>query len=197
MAKNPSTGLTDKQELFCREYLKDFNATAAYIRAGYSVQSDSVANAAASRLLVNVKVQAYLQSLRRAVEKVSVVTLERTLEEISRVAFSNIVNIVSFDSNGVVFKSSDELPAEITAAIESVTCHETESEQGVNRKQSIKMHNKITALGYLADFFGIRDDFNKARATLKRYGIALTEDNGSEIGWKVEKYVPGNPNTEG
>ena len=28
--------LTDKQELFAREYLKDLNATQAAIRAGYS-----------------------------------------------------------------------------------------------------------------------------------------------------------------
>lgn len=195
MAKTVAS-LTDKQIRFCHEYLKTFNATQAY-KLVYSSRSTNGAAASSSELLRNPKIQAYLSTLRKAVTQSSVVTLERTLEEISRVAFSNIVNIVSFDSSGVVFKSSDELPAEITAAIESVTCHETESEQGVNRKQSIKMHNKITALGYLADFFGIRDDFNKARATLKRYGIALTEDNGSETGWKVEKYVPGNPNTEG
>ncbi|HDW3534948.1 TPA: terminase small subunit, partial [Citrobacter freundii] len=29
--------LTDKQEMFCREYLIDLNATKAAIRAGYSV----------------------------------------------------------------------------------------------------------------------------------------------------------------
>ena len=28
--------LTDKQEMFCREYLVDLNATQAAIRAGYS-----------------------------------------------------------------------------------------------------------------------------------------------------------------
>ena len=32
------TKLTDKQELFCRGYLVDLNATQAAIRAGYSQQ---------------------------------------------------------------------------------------------------------------------------------------------------------------
>ncbi|EAB6516287.1 terminase small subunit, partial [Shigella flexneri] len=34
--------LTDKQELFAREYLKDLNATQAAIRAGYSEDSAAV-----------------------------------------------------------------------------------------------------------------------------------------------------------
>ena len=31
-----STKLTDKQKIFCKEYIKDFNATRAAIAAGYS-----------------------------------------------------------------------------------------------------------------------------------------------------------------
>jgi len=31
--------LTDKQEMFCREYLIDLNATQAAIRAGYSAKT--------------------------------------------------------------------------------------------------------------------------------------------------------------
>ncbi len=38
--------LTDKQELFCREYLINVNATQAAIRAGYSVKT---ANRTASK----------------------------------------------------------------------------------------------------------------------------------------------------
>lgn len=39
--------LTDKQEMFCREYLIDLNATQAAIRAGYSVKT-------ANRILVSL-----------------------------------------------------------------------------------------------------------------------------------------------
>lgn len=53
--------LTDKQEMFCREYLVDLNATQAAIRAGYS---DKTANAQAGRLLVNVSVQERIQELK-------------------------------------------------------------------------------------------------------------------------------------
>lgn len=53
--------LTDKQEMFCREYLIDLNATQAAIRAGYS---EKTANAQASRLLVNVNIQNRIQELK-------------------------------------------------------------------------------------------------------------------------------------
>lgn len=53
--------LTDKQELFAREYLKDLNATQAAIRAGYSAKT---AQEQASRLLSNVMVQARIADLK-------------------------------------------------------------------------------------------------------------------------------------
>lgn len=53
--------LTDKQELFAREYLKDLNATQAAIRAGYS---EKTAQEQASRLLSNVMVQSRISEMK-------------------------------------------------------------------------------------------------------------------------------------
>lgn len=55
--------LTPKQEKFCLEYAKCGNARQAYISAGYKNKKDSVTDAAASRLLSNVKVKARLAEL--------------------------------------------------------------------------------------------------------------------------------------
>lgn len=53
--------LTDKQELFAREYLKDLNATQAAIRAGYS---EKTANEQGARLLANVSVAKRIAELK-------------------------------------------------------------------------------------------------------------------------------------
>lgn len=53
--------LTPKQKKFADEYLLDLNATAAYKRAGYSGKGN-VAESAASQMLSNLKVSAYIQS---------------------------------------------------------------------------------------------------------------------------------------
>lgn len=53
--------LTDKQELFAREFIKDLNATQAAIRAGYSAKT---AQEQSSRLLSNVMVQCRIGELK-------------------------------------------------------------------------------------------------------------------------------------
>jgi phage terminase small subunit len=53
--------LSDKHKRFADEYLIDMNATAAYLRAGYTARGNS-AEVNASRLLRNPKVQEYIES---------------------------------------------------------------------------------------------------------------------------------------
>ena len=53
--------MTDKQKLFCDEYLSNgMNATQAYLKVYKNVRSEDVAGAAAARLLGNVSVREYL-----------------------------------------------------------------------------------------------------------------------------------------
>ena len=187
-------GLTDKQRRFCEEYMLDFNATAAYLRAGYKANAEA-ARRNASRLLTNSNVQACLEELRSESQRDAKITLEQTMQEIGRVAFGNITDALSFSPNGVVFQDSNQLDDSVTAAIASVAMTETETESGVYRRQALKMHNKIAALALLADYFGVRDDFNKARATFKRYGLAILPDSDSPTGWRLERYDPSGSDT--
>lgn len=53
--------LTDKQEMFCREYLIDLNATQAAIRAGYSVKTS---NRIAAQNLSKVDIQNRIAELK-------------------------------------------------------------------------------------------------------------------------------------
>lgn len=52
--------LTDKQQIFADEYLKDLNGTRAYKVAYPNVKKDSVAAVNASKLLRNAKVRKYI-----------------------------------------------------------------------------------------------------------------------------------------
>ncbi|QGF21013.1 terminase small subunit [Vibrio phage Seahorse] len=58
--------LTDQQELFCKEYIIDLNATQAAKRAGYS---EKTAQEQGSRLLSNVMVQERITKLKSDREK--------------------------------------------------------------------------------------------------------------------------------
>ena len=75
-------GLSNKQRLFCNEYLLDLNATQAAIRTGYSKRT---ANEQGARLLAKVSVSAYIRKKLDEVEKSKIATLEEILETQTRI----------------------------------------------------------------------------------------------------------------
>ena len=74
--------LTDKQLMFCKEYIIDLNAKQACIRSGYS---EKTAEQQASRLLRNVKVKSEVNRLKAIREKKVELTAEKVLKDIERV----------------------------------------------------------------------------------------------------------------
>ena len=57
--------LTDKQQMFCQEYIVDFNASAAYARAGYSPKGS---NALASRMIAKDSIKAEIVRIEAETE---------------------------------------------------------------------------------------------------------------------------------
>lgn len=86
------TKLTYKQELFCREYLVDLNATQAVMRAGYSSKN---AGYCGSRLLDNPDVKnriAELMDERNEVLNINSDYVLRRLEEIDKLDIADILD---------------------------------------------------------------------------------------------------------
>jgi phage terminase small subunit len=78
--------LTPKQALFVVEYLKDFNATQAAIRAGYSKQT---ARQIASELLSNPDIDRIVKGKLAAQLAQLEVSEDRILLELARIAFAS------------------------------------------------------------------------------------------------------------
>jgi len=146
--------LTPKQKRFCEEFIKDCNATQAYLRAGYKVGAD-VARAASARLLANVSVQAYIQQLQKARSQRTEIDADRVLKEYARIAFSNVTDVLSFDGGGVTIKDSKDLSQDVTAALDSIECVTIDSEASSRTAVKVKMHSKIVALGAIAKLIGM------------------------------------------
>jgi phage terminase small subunit len=193
--------LTPQQLRFCSEYVIDLNAGRAYKASGYKVKSDSVAWVNAARLLRNAKVKARIAELQASRAQRTQITADRVLQEIGRIAFSDITDVATFAEQGVEFKSSNELTKDVTAAILEVSSDVTysrgrgedaDAEPEPTVKRRIKMHNKIEALKLAAQHLGLTSDFNQAVATLASYGIHLRQ---TENGWTVENSNSNGQNT--
>lgn len=77
--------MTEKQKRFCDEYLIDLNGTRAYKAAYPSVKSDDVARKAASRLLTNVDVRAYLDTELEKLHNAKTADVQEVMEYLTAV----------------------------------------------------------------------------------------------------------------
>ena len=143
--------MTDKQALFCKEYLVDLNATRAAIRAGYS---QDTANRIGPENLSKPEIQEEVQRLMESRAKRTEVTADRVLLEFARIAFSNPKDVMDWGPNGIVLKDSDELGVDVIPAVAEVS--ETQSSQAHTIK--IKMHDKVGALTQLGRHLGMFSD---------------------------------------
>lgn len=96
MRKKPRR-LTEKQRSFCEEYLVDFNATRAAVRAGYSPRS---AKQQGARLLTNADLHTHLTELMEARSRRTEITADTVLQDIREVADRCLAAIPVADAQG-------------------------------------------------------------------------------------------------
>ena len=163
--------ITEKQKRFADEWLVDLNGTRAYKVAYPSVKKDETAKAAASRLLTNVNVKAYIQERQKEREKRTEITQDRVLHELALIAFAkasdyarvvekdamvevdgNMVPVLDEDGNQVKYRTvepilTDELTEDQKKAIAVIK----KGRDGFE----IKLYSKIQALELLGKHLGM------------------------------------------
>lgn len=98
-------GINDKQDAFCREYIVDFNGTKSAIRAGYSKKT---AGAMAGRLLSLVKIQERIREYTSQREQRTNVTADRVVQQLARIAFMDIKDVVDWGQEDVKYLTYTE-----------------------------------------------------------------------------------------
>ena len=89
--------LTEKQKKFCHEYMIDFNASQAYIRAGYSKNGAKVS---ACKLLTNTNLQFFLAGLIQKQAKKAEITVSEIIQKLKIVVDRCMQKIQVFDKKG-------------------------------------------------------------------------------------------------
>lgn len=89
--------MTDRQKLFVEEYLKDYNATKAAIRAGYSKRT---AYSQGQRLLKNVEIKQAIADFREKIKNDNIVDIKDIEEFLSQTMLGNIQEEVIYHQDG-------------------------------------------------------------------------------------------------
>lgn len=146
--------LNMKQQAFITEYLLDFNATQAAIRAGYSPRT---ACEQGYDLLRRPHVAEALTELSRKQLAKASITAERLIEEYAVLGFSDMRNYIRFDEKGDVYLDWANMPPEATKAIQEITQDVYMDGKGEDARQvkrtKFKLHAKQPSLDSLAERF--------------------------------------------
>jgi phage terminase small subunit len=146
--RKPGETLTEKQRVFCEEYLIDLNATAAAKRAGYAEKN---ARTTAQQNLEHPACIEYLNKLVKARSERTQITADNVITETAKLAFSDLRKL--FDDAGALLPVN-QWPADMAAAVSAVEVDELFEGYGENRVQvgytkKVKLWDKPRALEML------------------------------------------------
>lgn len=157
MALNP------RQERFVAEYLVDFNATRAAIRAGYS---ENGATVQASRLLGDANIQSAINDGRQRQQERIETTADDIARELANLAFGTLDEVAPWDEDGPHLIPSRSLPRDKRAMVASIKVKRERPWRGKGEDAEpwqveyleIKPWDKLKALELLGKRFGMFTD---------------------------------------
>lgn len=142
--------LNERQWRFCHEYILCGRKVKAAISAGYSKRS---ARAQVVELMKNPNIVEKINKLKAANAKKYEVTKENIINELSKLAFTNLTDITDISEGKAILKDLDSIPNEALATIKSLR----NTRFGI----AIKGHDKNKALEDLAKHLNLFKDDNK------------------------------------
>jgi phage terminase small subunit len=185
LVKDENDQLTEKQRLFCLLYIKNFNATQAALKAGYT---DKYPGEIGYQLLRKTTIRAEIERLKELKKQSIMINEDDIIERYMRIGFADMTDFAEFgtelipemDPNGawiigpdgnpqycrrsyLGFKNHDEVDG-------GLICEIKQGKQGM----SIKLEGRQKALDWLANYFNM-NPMNKHKVAYSNAMLALKE----------------------
>lgn len=160
-----------RYKAFLENYAKTFDLIGSYIAAGLKAGRPDGDRAAALALLEIPEHIEYLRILVGDRQEPSV-SGDKVIDELSKIAFSSIVDACDWTSTGVILKPPSQIPGNKMGAIKKVTTH---SDAVGNRNITVEMHDKLGALKVLAKHFNVDVGINDLISRIRSYGYEVID----------------------
>ena len=154
--------LTPKQQLFVKEYLRDFNATQAGLRAGYKHINMG------RRLVTFCNVAEAIEKGKKRLLDTLDISAERALRELARLAFSDVRKLYDSQGNLIPIHKLDDDAAAAISSVEVVAMPSGKEDEGesVLYTKKIKTWDKTTNLQNMLKHFGMLIDRSESRVNI-------------------------------
>jgi len=184
-AKKPKSQLKPKQLLFCKEYLKDFNAAQSAIRAGYSKKT---AKSAGQRLLTFVVIREQIQKeFDKRAERI-----EKSGDDVVRLLWKmaelDLANYITVAEGGEVQAIAfDQLPEGASKLISKIKEKRTitESKDGERlfeqNNLEYELPEKTKCLEMLGRHYGLFKDTDAGKNNVPVTVIIKNFTNGNSV----------------
>lgn len=157
--------LTGKQEAFCQEYVKDYNATRAATDAGYSKRT---AGSIGSENLQKPEIKERIAEIQANLAELANITPLMVLQEFAKIAFSNMSD---FKAGWMTEKDFEMLTEDQKAALSEISTVERVLKK--NKKAEVtqvmikfKLHDKQKALENINKMLGFNQPDKVDHTTL-------------------------------
>lgn len=139
-----SKKFAQRYERFCQEYVIDLNGSRSAIAAGYSENGSAVT---ATRLLSRANIRRRIDELMsKRASKVGV-SAEKTLEELQRLAYSNMYDFVRRTENGLLDIDFTNVTRDQMAAVQEIKVDTTGGTGDGERRQVLRTTFKLADKG--------------------------------------------------
>jgi len=164
--KKARTHLNEQERVAIDRYFSNgFNKTEAITFAGYKS-----GNAYISRWYARDTIATEIERRMRAMTKKSKVTAEMVIEEVRKVAFANLGDLITVQEDGSALIEFSTLTADQRASIsefQTETYNEGRGDDAVPvKKQRVKFHSKLDALEKLGKYFKIFNEKIEVTGTI-------------------------------
>ena len=152
--------LTPKQVRFVDEYLVDFNATQAAIRAGYKAKTAHVIGAENLR---KPKIAEEIARRQKDLQRRTEISQDRVVKELARIAFADATDYACVETLTYENEDGTVSPVQIVSPKDTDTLSDDQRaaiagiKHGANGIE-VKLHDKIKALELLGRHIGMFND---------------------------------------
>lgn len=160
-----------RYKAFLNNYAKTFDLVGSFVAAGLKTTKLGEEKTQALALLEIPEHIEYLRILAGDREEPRV-SGDTVLDELSKIAFSSIVDACDWTTTGVILKPPSQIPANRIGAIKKVATH---SDAAGNRNITVEMHDKLGALKILAKHFNVDVGLNDLISRIRGYGYEVID----------------------
>lgn len=158
--------LTDKQERFCQEYMRDLNATQAAKRAGYS---DNTANEQGSQNLAKLNIQERISELKEEIAERNRISVDELVSTLAGMVRFDIAELYNEDGD---LKLIHQIDKEQRAAISSLETDETMVDERMTvATRKVRTYSKLDAIEKLMKHLGGYEKDNEQKISTIRVGF--------------------------